>query len=76
MLESAKNKLILVNQTHVAKALGVRSQTVNGWFNHSGVPADRIIPLCEFLDWEVTPHEIDPIVYPNPNDALPNNINS
>lgn len=35
------------------------------------VPHDRVLPLCEFVGWKVTPHEVRPDLYPNPADALP-----
>lgn len=35
------------------------------------LPADRVIPLAEATGWRVTPHELNPGLYPNPNDGLP-----
>lgn len=34
-------------------------------------PAEFVIPICEALDWEMTPHKLRPDLYPNPTDALP-----
>ncbi|MCZ6084787.1 YdaS family helix-turn-helix protein [Escherichia coli] len=45
-----------MNQSEIAKHLGVKSQAVSGWLNFTGViPADRVIPLSRVLDWQVTP---------------------
>ncbi|MGD3057196.1 hypothetical protein ACP81J_26090, partial [Escherichia coli] len=35
------------------------------------VPPKQVIPLCQLMKWEVTPHEIRPDIYPNPTDGLP-----
>lgn len=40
------------------------------WFKN-GVPAPKVLSLCECLDWQVTPHEIAPDIYPNQFDGLP-----
>ncbi|HIA2903843.1 TPA: transcriptional regulator [Escherichia coli] len=62
----------IMNQSEIAKHLGVKSQAVSGWLNFTGViPADRVIPLSRVLDWQVTPHELRPDIYPNPTDGLP-----
>lgn len=34
-------------------------------------PSEFVIPICEALDWEMTPHQLRPDIYPNPADALP-----
>lgn len=58
-------------RTRIGKHFGISSQAVGKWIYASGVPQKRIIPLCQFLEWQVTPHEIDPEAYPNPTDGLP-----
>ncbi|EFC0456606.1 helix-turn-helix domain-containing protein, partial [Escherichia coli] len=35
------------------------------------VPSERVLQLCELGNWSVTPHELRPDIYPNPNDGLP-----
>lgn len=34
-------------------------------------PSEWVIPICLVLDWQVTPHELRPDIYPNPTDGLP-----
>ncbi|ECS7948041.1 helix-turn-helix domain-containing protein [Salmonella enterica subsp. enterica serovar Sandiego] len=55
----------------IGKHFGISGQAVGKWIQSTGVPQKRIIQLCQFLNWRVTPHEIDPAAYPNPTDGLP-----
>ncbi|MDS0271331.1 helix-turn-helix domain-containing protein [Klebsiella quasipneumoniae] len=48
----------------IGKHFGISGQAVGKWIYENGVPQKRIVPLCRFLNWEVTPHEIDPEAYP------------
>jgi len=34
-------------------------------------PVGRILALAEAAEWEVTPHEIRPDLYPHPEDGMP-----
>lgn len=71
MQDIAKKRITgLANQTTIAKIIGVRPQAVSLWFKN-GVPPYKVIPFCEALAWDVTPHQIDPELYPNPTDGLP-----
>ncbi|QIP56854.1 transcriptional regulator [Hafnia alvei] len=63
---------VIKSQTDIASELGTKPQAVSLWFN-SQVPANRVIPLCGVLGWEVTPHQVRPDLYPNPTDGLPAN---
>ncbi|MCG3462641.1 helix-turn-helix domain-containing protein [Xenorhabdus bovienii] len=56
--------------TNLARGLGVSNMTVSQWKNRfSGVvPAERVIPIYKLTG--VTPHELRPDIYPNPNDGL------
>ncbi|MBG6243509.1 MAG: Cro/Cl family transcriptional regulator [Candidatus Symbiopectobacterium sp. Dall1.0] len=60
----------LASQSDIARHLGVTPQAVSLWFK-SRVPARYIRALCAFLEWRVTPHELNGEIYPNPDDALP-----
>ncbi|PXW42040.1 YdaS antitoxin of YdaST toxin-antitoxin system [Klebsiella oxytoca] len=57
--------------TKLAEKLDVSSMTVSHWKKrHSGVvPQKRVFPI--FNATGVTPHELRPDLYPNPNDGLP-----
>ncbi|MEB4676058.1 helix-turn-helix domain-containing protein [Enterobacteriaceae bacterium G50] len=56
----------------VARKFGFKSsQSVANWIIRNEVPSERVISLCEFGGWAVTPHELRPDLYPNSTDALP-----
>jgi len=47
---------------------------ISGWVNQvrSEVPpAEVVVPIAQFLDFKITPHELRPDLYPNPGDAIP-----
>ncbi|EML4687353.1 transcriptional regulator [Citrobacter amalonaticus] len=60
-----------MSRVSIGNHIGVSSQAVSKWMNKGKIPQKRIIALCQVLNWQVTPHEIDPIAYPNPTDGLP-----
>lgn len=73
---SIKKKIAgIASQTEIAKRMGRTPQTVSLWLNGE-VPAKCIRELCEALQWQVTPHEINAYVYPNPTDGLPADVQS
>lgn len=48
--------------------------TVWGWLNNVQAevpPAEVVLPIAEALAWRITPHDLRPDLYPNPQDALP-----
>lgn len=74
MTPFVKEKIVLLaNQSEIARRLGTKPQTVHLWFKN-GVPAPKVLSLCECLEWKVTPHEVAPDIYPNPFDGLPNEL--
>lgn len=45
-----------------------------GWLNELKAPcppAEYVIPICETVDWRITPHELRPDIYPHPTDGIP-----
>ena len=45
-----------------------------GWLNSVRMevpPPEVVIPICDFLNWRMSPHCLRPDIYPNPSDALP-----
>lgn len=34
-------------------------------------PAEYVLPICDTLDWRITPHELRPDLYPHATDGLP-----
>ncbi len=57
-----------------ATALNYRSTMVFTQWRNRGIPADKVIPLARLVGWEVTPHELSPALYPNPDDGLPDEL--
>lgn len=57
-------------------AFGIRAGFTQGHI--SQIIAGRMIPkgskarcIAEATNWQVTPHELNPVDYPNPTDGLP-----
>ncbi|EFH1600958.1 helix-turn-helix domain-containing protein [Escherichia coli] len=60
MLDSTREKIRQkYTQAEIGRYMGVAQQTVWQWFSF-GVPPKQVIPLCQLMKWEVTPHEIRP----------------
>lgn len=58
----------------LAKKLGEKNvQIINNWARR-GVPLERVVDFCEAVNYEVTPHNLYPKNYPNPNDGLPEHL--
>lgn len=74
MKEELKNKITdQFSQVEIGRRLGCMQQTVSQWLN-TRVPAERVIPLCELLNWEVTPHDIRPDLHPSPISGIPEGV--
>jgi DNA-binding transcriptional regulator YdaS (Cro superfamily) len=52
-----------VGQEHVWKWLNKAESEVP--------PAEYVLPIAQALNWQITPHQLRPDLYPNPTDALP-----
>ncbi|AOY88624.1 hypothetical protein BKP64_10840 [Marinobacter salinus] len=55
----------------LAKQLKITIQRLVNWRSRGRVPADMVLNFCRALDWQVSPHELRPDIYPNPYDGLP-----
>jgi DNA-binding transcriptional regulator YdaS (Cro superfamily) len=55
----------------VAERLEISRISVYEWISKGRLPSDRVIPLAELTDWKYTPHQLDPLLYPNPTDGIP-----
>ena len=57
---------LIGNQVEVAKAFGVRQQTVSRWFHSNvGVPAAYVIPLEKMVNGKISRYELRPDLYPD-----------
>ena len=49
--------------SRLARALNESQQTVNNW-KRRGIPPAKVLPLVVACRWQITPHEINPELYP------------
>jgi len=48
---------------------------INNWINRDfAVPPEWVIPCCQVVNWQKTPHQICPELYPHPDDGLPDHL--
>lgn len=59
----------LKGDSAVARMAGVTVYAVGKW--RRKLPAHRVLWLAAKTDWQFTPHQLCPQLYPNPADALP-----
>ena len=57
----------------IARALNISHQAVAKWTSN-GIPSGRVIEVCIATGWRITPHELRPDLYPNPEDGLPRTL--
>jgi hypothetical protein len=58
----------------VARLRGLKSGwAVSKWLRE-GIPADHVLWLSEQTGWRFTPHQLDPELYPHPDDGLPEHL--
>jgi len=68
-------------QVHLARGIqanipGTKIGQVHiwGWLNAVKMevpPPEAVLAIAATVDWQVTPHELRPDIYPNPSDGLP-----
>lgn len=68
-------------QAHLAR--GIREHLTDskigqvhvwGWLNTVKIevpPGEVVLPIVKYLDYQITPHQLRPDLYPNPGDGLP-----
>ncbi|EGT5204829.1 TPA: helix-turn-helix domain-containing protein [Cronobacter sakazakii] len=72
MTEDIRLRLLaLSSQRAIAQEVGVSPQAVNQWLRKSTIPARFVLPVCAFVGWKITPHEIRPDLYPSSSDGVP-----
>jgi DNA-binding transcriptional regulator YdaS (Cro superfamily) len=63
----------LVGLKPLAIVLGVSYQAVQK-YEYIGISAERVIAISMATNWQVTPHELRPDIYPHPQDGLPDHM--
>ena len=61
-------------QHESAKRLSVSQNMISKWARGERVSAEKVRLVCEAYDWQVTPHELRPDLYPHPQDGLPEHL--
>ena len=59
------------SQQALAALIGGVQTRVSEWKRRGQVAGDAVIPVCRAVDFEVTPNELRPDLYPHPDDGLP-----
>ena len=64
------------SQTALAIKINRPQATVTAWVNRFNfrVGAEFVIDVSGAADWQVTPHDLRPDLYPHPQDGLPNEL--
>ena len=53
----------------------IQQAHISNWLNRDGyVPAEWVIPCCQAVNWQVTPHQLRTDLYPHPHDGLPDHL--
>ncbi|MDY6798533.1 MAG: YdaS family helix-turn-helix protein [Pseudomonadota bacterium] len=61
-----------VTQRQLADHLNVTQGLIYQWLSgHRKVSAEKALAVSEATDWQVTPHELRPDIYPNQSDGIP-----
>ncbi|EDN6659737.1 helix-turn-helix domain-containing protein [Salmonella enterica subsp. enterica] len=60
-------------QRELAVLMKTKQQNISRWIN-SKFPPERVIPFCELMHWEITPHELRPDLHPTPVSGIPGDV--
>jgi len=86
MSKEVLQKAVQIAGGQVALAAGIRSEMpglkvsqahIWKWLNRVQAevpPAEYVIAIAKTVDFEVTPHELRPDIYPHPRDGLPGQL--
>ena len=59
------------SQQALAALLGGGPTRISQMKRRGTVPGDAVIPIAKAVEFRVTPHELNPDLYPHPEDGLP-----
>lgn len=67
---------IIGGQKATSLAINTSQPTIWKWLNSTkeGLAAEFVLPLSQAVDWQVTPHDLRPDLYPHPKDGLPEHL--
>lgn len=53
----------------------ISSSHINNWlYRDKKIPSEWVIPLSQSVEWQITPNELQPDIYPHPHDGLPSHM--
>lgn len=58
-------------KARLARKIDIKPQALQQWLASGIVPADRVLSVAKAVDYQVTPHDLRPDLYPHPEDGLP-----
>lgn len=58
-------------KARLARKINIKPQALQQWLTSGIVPADRVLSVAGAVDYQVTPHDLRPDLYPHPEDGLP-----
>lgn len=58
-------------QKKFAASLNITQALVSRWNQGGQVSAELVLPVSEKTNWQVTPHDLRPDLYPHPHDGMP-----
>ena len=66
------------SQTELAKRIGTGQATVGAWVNrfNKRVGDGFVLKVAQATNYQVTPHQLRPDLYPHPHDGLPEHLRS
>ncbi|MFU2318965.1 transcriptional regulator [Rahnella sp. PCH160] len=74
MNKNVKKKIAnRLSQKEIASQMKTKQQNVSRWLN-GRIPAERVIPFCTLLNWEITPFELRPDLHPTPLSGIPEGV--
>ena len=71
-LHGNRKSAVISNLLKLRPESNLTNSHINNWlYRDNKTPSEWVLPLCETVDWQVTPHELRPDLYPHPEDGLP-----
>jgi hypothetical protein len=74
-MDKLKNIVLSIGASVVAEKMGENNaQTIYNWLQRESIPDGKVRLLCEAINFQITPHQLRPDMYPHPQDGLPENL--
>ena len=60
--------------TSLATRINERANTISMWIQRSNIPSEKVIAVSKATDYQVTPHDLRPDLYPYSFDGMPEHL--